>query len=770
MPCPPPAGRVVPLLPIHKDQFVTSDRMKVPDGGSAFAQAFQLCPEVAVVLWDAPARLPALGKFTLAMQSQSVPLVSMTLPRADGGQCVLWATKTGSQPEDAQIAATDGSMPQAFVLQPAARLPLLDVEALLGKLSPEGRVKFLHNLLTVWRSAFRLSRDELFCSVVEDAVFTLVPEPRLASSVCQIAPRRYLVETDVSPELGEIRGIYSIGTSSVLRLPSQFVVGRGPERGRQSCHFILDTPHPSRPLHVMFLGKKGIAVRHLPNCTPRYPGLPKWWAEQRGDSGLRDFVVRQLSSLPGSGPATAIDLQQRAPLPARQVAKSQTHAAIDLALSLQDGLLAGGWTRDPTSTLAGIDYLREDGTVLPLDGNWYEFPAWSREAKTSAKTEVTGFIAWLPLKEPLGPLLQPRFQLRLASGAVKSLVPKPQPVEPGAQRNRILRAVPPQHAVDAAFRTILAPALQSVEHALGKTISVDHTKDYGEPRKKPLVSLVIPLYRVLDFLRFQLSGMATDRWLAKNAEIIFVLDSPEIEDETKHMLGGLHILHDLPMKLVVMNRNGGYARACNVGARFARGKILVMLNSDVVPRDPGWLQLLARPLLEQRQIGAIGPKLIFEDGSLQHAGLYFGRDQRDIWLNHHFYKGMPGRYPPAQVARDVPGVTGACLVTLRETYERVGGYSEDYVIGDYEDSDICLKIRRLGLQIAYEPAACLYHFERRSIGRSQDYTRGVASQYNSWLHTQRWDDDIAALMPAYGDGPGGKAASTENEATERNAA
>ena len=749
---------------------MTSDRSKVAGGGSSFAQAFQLCSEVAVVVWDMPPQLPALGKFTLAMQSQPVPLVSMTLPRADGRQCVLWAMKPGSEAEDAQIAAADGNTLQAFALQPTARLPLIDVEALLGNLSPEGGVKFLNNLLTVWRSAFRLSRDELFSSVVEDAVFTLVPAPRLANSVCQIAPRRYLVETEISPELGEISGIYAIGASSVLPLASQFVLGNSSERGWQSCHFILDSPQPARPLHIMFLGKRGIAVRNLPNCNPRYPGLQKWWAEQRGGSGLREFVVRQLSDLPGGGTAAAIDLQLRAPLPARQVARSQMHAAVDIALSLQGGLLAGGWTKDPTFTLAGIDYLREDGTVLPLDGNWYEFPAWSRDARTKAKTDVTGFIAWLPLDEPLGPLLQPRFQLRLASGAVKPLVPKPQPFEPAAQRNRILRAVPPQHAVDAAFRTILAPALQCVEHALGKTIGIDHTKDYGQPRQAPLVSIVVPLYRVLDFLRFQLSGMATDPWLAENAEIIFVLDSPEIEDETKHMLGGLHILHGLPMKLVVMSRNGGYARACNAGARFARGTVLVMLNSDVVPREPGWLQLLARPLLEQRKLGAIGPKLIFEDGSLQHAGLYFGRDQRGIWLNHHFYKGMPGRYPPAQVARNVPGVTGACLVTRRETYERVGGYTEDYVIGDYEDSDLCLKIRRLGLQIAYEPAACLYHFERRSIRQSQDYMRGVASQYNAWLHTQRWENDIAALMPAYSDGANETGVSIEIQARERNAA
>jgi GT2 family glycosyltransferase len=351
-----------------------------------------------------------------------------------------------------------------------------------------------------------------------------------------------------------------------------------------------------------------------------------------------------------------------------------------------------------------------------------------------------------------------------------ALVPKPQAFEAAMQRNHLLRAVPPQHAVDRAFRTILAPSLQNVERRLGKTIEVSHTKDYGIPKGAPLVSIVVPLYRVLDFLRFQLSGMATDPWLADNAEIIYVLDSPEIQDETEHLLGGLHLLHGLAMKFVVMNRNGGYARACNAGARFARGAILVMLNSDVVPSAPGWLQVLSRPLLERPHLGAIGPKLIFEDGSLQHAGLYFGRDQRGIWLNHHFHKGMPRDYAPAQHAREVPGVTGACLVTRRDTYESVGGYTEDYVIGDYEDSDLCLKIRRLGLQIVYEPAACLYHFERRSIRRSEDYMRGVASQYNSWLHTQRWEDDITELMAIqFGKDPDRHAA-TGGRIPERNAA
>lgn len=735
-------------------------------GAFGTARIFRLGTELAVLIWDLPEVLPASTRCQLSMAQSPVPLVSMMLPLGGGSHRMLWAMKPEKQPVTVDICTEHGGTLETAVLQPSRLLAPLDVETLFADLAPDARIKFIGNLLTVWRSAFRIAGDPLFNMVVEDALHALVPEPQAASVVCQIARANHLIETTINPDLGEITAIYAIGTTSITGIPAKHVLRRSVKNGLQSCHFIAEIPSP--PFLFVLLSKNGLAIRQLADGKPRHANLQTWWSKNREAAGLREMIVRRLATLPEGAAAMAIDLQTRVPLAASKVAKSPMHPSgeIDLALALEGGLLAGGWFHAPSSAFAGIDYVGEDGATIPLDGNTYKFPAWAQGKDEKSKTDVTGFISWIPFTHSPGPLLQPRFQMRLASGAVRPLVPKPQPFEPATQRNHVLRAVPPQHATDAAFRTILAPALQDIERRLGKTIEIDSTKDYGLLETAPLVSIVVPLYKVLDFLRFQLSGMATDPWLAVNTEIIYVLDSPEIQDETEHLLGGLHLLHGLPMKLVVMNRNGGYARACNAGARFARGAILVMLNSDVVPSSPGWLQTLSRPLLENRALGAIGPKLLFEDGSLQHAGLYFGRDRRGIWLNHHFHKGMPGDYRPAQQTRDVPGVTGACLVSRRETYERVGGFTEDYVIGDYEDSDLCLKIRRLGLQIAYEPAACLYHLERRSIRRSQDYMRGVASQYNSWLHTQRWEDDISDLMA----NQTGKDPDRAIAATERSAA
>ncbi len=105
---------------------------------------------------------------------------------------------------------------------------------------------------------------------------------------------------------------------------------------------------------------------------------------------------------------------------------------------------------------------------------------------------MTGFVAWLPSVQNLGPLLQPRFQIRLASGATAPLVPAPQPFEPSAQRNRILRSVPPQQARPDVFTHILAPALTEVEKKLGATVRISEVKDYGQTPASPLASIVIP--------------------------------------------------------------------------------------------------------------------------------------------------------------------------------------------------------------------------------------------------------------------------------------
>jgi GT2 family glycosyltransferase len=359
-----------------------------------------------------------------------------------------------------------------------------------------------------------------------------------------------------------------------------------------------------------------------------------------------------------------------------------------------------------------------------------------------------GFAAFLP--GPAAPGGQHRFELRLRSGASLPLVAVPAPSDPAAARNAVLAAVPSNSATAEAVTRCIGPAAAALHRQHLARRRAPELIVFGNPPRRPRASIIVPLYRNLDFLRFQLAAFAVDRAL-RDVELIYVLDSPEQRESVEHMLEGFHGLYGLPLKLVVMSSNFGYAAANNAGVAHAEGRLLLLLNSDVVPASPGWFDAMAAAFEAPagRKIGAVGPKLLFDDGSLQHAGLFFRRDRRGRWFNDHYFKGMPRDFPAACRAGRVPAVTGAAVMVPGAAFRAVGGFTEDYIIGDYEDSDLCLKLRRAGRDILYVPAAELHHFERKSIERHAGYMRGVASEYNGWLHHQRWDTTIAALMDEF---------------------
>ncbi|MCC7275257.1 MAG: glycosyltransferase [Alphaproteobacteria bacterium] len=256
-------------------------------------------------------------------------------------------------------------------------------------------------------------------------------------------------------------------------------------------------------------------------------------------------------------------------------------------------------------------------------------------------------------------------------------------------------------------------------------------------------SIIVPLYRSLELLPAQYAAFASDRDMAR-AELVLVLDSPEQEEELRRALHGLELIYGLAATLVVNRRNLGYAGAVNAGAAVARGRWLALCNSDVLPAGPGWLSSMRGALLPS--VGAVGPMLLFPDDTIQHAGMYFDQGVDGRWLNRHFFKGHARTTAAARLAREVPAVTGACMMLAAQTFERLGGLSADYVIGDYEDSDLCLRLRAAGLRLWYAPDAVLYHLERHSIQRHPGYQRGVAAHYNRWLHGRRWNRVMAVLM------------------------
>jgi GT2 family glycosyltransferase len=295
---------------------------------------------------------------------------------------------------------------------------------------------------------------------------------------------------------------------------------------------------------------------------------------------------------------------------------------------------------------------------------------------------------------------------------------------------------------DVLKREHARPAFMRLQEQMVESVEVARETQYGDPPDDPDVSIVVPLYERVDLIEHQVAAFWTDPDLHA-AELIYVLDSPEQRQLLARLAGSLHELYGLSFKILELSRNSGYSTANNIGAAHARGRRLLLLNSDVLPVRPGWLAKLRAFYDATPQIGALGPKLLFEDDSIQHAGMYFERDaETGNWDNRHYFKGFSRRLPAANVSRPVPAVTGACLMVDRALYQEIGGLSPMYLRGGYEDSELCLRLIDEGRRNWYLADVELYHLEAQSFPL---HVR-VTNRYNAWQQTHLWDALIERTM------------------------
>ena len=617
-----------------------------------------------------------------------------------------------------------------------------DIAELADELDTPSRRRLLGFMLGFCRKAFDIGNDPEFAAACSSLARICTPEALSAEPLALVTPA-WIVLADI--RISDEASLFQLSPGRVRRILAHNVA-------------------PNR-----------LAIER---CAPgdlilALDDEPKTWviAPQRAETrdlinapANDDFRAAALRALAPFCPIVRARVREFALLvPATPVKHDDPRqplgAALEVALPTGDGrVFLRGWLRDPMNLVQAVELCGPAGSIpIPIEElHRFRRNDISKRFANAAFADPDsrlGFAAFV--QDPsFGLSRQPTLQFHLHSGSRVFVRPPPHAVEPAVARNGVLTSMAPDEVTDLVLERCVGPAAAAFHRDALADREAPQRVQIGMPPARPHTSIIIPLYRTLTFLRFQLAAFASDPGL-RDAEIIFALDSPEQRSEVEHLLRGLYAVHRLPVTLVVLARNLGYAAANNAAAAFARAPALLLLNSDVVPAAPAWLAPL-RAALDQPGVAAVGPKLLFDDESLQHAGLLFRRDGEGVWLNAHYHKGMPRRWPAAGTARSVPGLTGAALMVHRHLFEQVGGICEDYIIGDYEDSDFCLRLRALGHDLLYVPQAELFHFERRSIGLHKGYAGTLACRYNRWLHHQRWDAAIASLMdqPSFRIAPG----------------
>jgi GT2 family glycosyltransferase len=424
--------------------------------------------------------------------------------------------------------------------------------------------------------------------------------------------------------------------------------------------------------------------------------------------------------------------------------------AVTSLMAVDDrSLYVGGWMRDSKADIARLTAVSPEGDRVELADLLFQFPR-ARAGRYLAGNHSGadfGFICFFELSGPSFRSAGWVLEMETADGDLLE-VPAPSvqdetPAVRAAILNYPLSGQTLGDEFDEMMSKHVSPAISRIQEKARDLVKIESVAQYGAPAAAPEVSIIVPLYQRIDLLEHQLAAFADDSEI-HGADLIYVLDSPQQSRELLDLAARLFPIYRVPFRIAVLAENVGFAGANNAGVSLARGRLLLLVNSDVLPDRPGWLGRMCAFYDATPNLGALGPKLLYEDDSIQHAGIYFHqRPGSFIWQDAHYFKGLHRTFPAANVPRPVPVVSGACLMMDRELYEQVGGLRDIYVRGDYEDSDLCLRMMDGGRQNWYLPEVELYHLEALSY---QSNLRLPANRYNAWLHTHLWSEQIDALM------------------------
>jgi GT2 family glycosyltransferase len=437
-------------------------------------------------------------------------------------------------------------------------------------------------------------------------------------------------------------------------------------------------------------------------------------------------------------------------LPFREISGEESLSVhVDCVLGVDErSFWIKGWISDPKGTVTSVTAVSPEGCRVDLLEGAFRHQRRDVQQLYARSGQVTGekhgLINYVQLDAPSrvasGWLVELRSE---TGGAMEAEVPVAVR-DPGIVREAILgdTNVDEPRTYEVMERHA-HPALSRLQDRERGAISIDTVTQHGTPPASPTVSVIVPLYGRIDFVQHQFAQFAHDPEV-RESDLIYVLDEPQLAADLHRHASELHEFYGFPFRVVVLSRHAGFSGANNLAVSVARGRLVTLLNSDVFPDRPGWIGTMAAFHDATPNMGALGPKLLYEDGSLQHAGLMFEREaETGLWGNQHYYKGFSRDFPAANVARTVPAVTGACLMIERELYERAGGLRDSYIQGGYDDSDLCLRLIEDGRSNWYLPKVELYHLEDQSFPPEQ---RELVTRYNMWLQTHLWGDRIGELM------------------------
>ena len=293
------------------------------------------------------------------------------------------------------------------------------------------------------------------------------------------------------------------------------------------------------------------------------------------------------------------------------------------------------------------------------------------------------------------------------------------------------------YAFDAGERAIKAhykrvhPELEIEKIEKGADYGLYHT--YFRINGEPLVSVLIPNKDHTEDLDTAMRSLMAGSY--KNLEFI-VIENNSVLDKTWEYYEKIQKEFS-NVKVVKYEEKGfNFSKINNFGVGFAKGEYLLCMNNDVELINYDSIREMLG-YIQRDEVGVVGCKLLYEDDSIQHAGVVIGFSGIAGHTFIGLYDYQKSYFHRANTPQDYSAVTAACLMIKKSVFDEIGGYSEDLAVA-FNDIDLCLKVRRAGKLVVYNPYASWHHYESKSRGledtpdKVERFNREIAAFMKKW--------------------------------------
>ncbi|MGE4483371.1 glycosyltransferase family 2 protein [Acidocella sp.] len=426
-----------------------------------------------------------------------------------------------------------------------------------------------------------------------------------------------------------------------------------------------------------------------------------------------------------------------------------------IKLSVSGGIYIEGWVNDALDRLDTVElYVAGWSIAFSASGLARTRRPDAEQVAGVHTPHPVGFWGFIHAAQHL-PWGKCNVVLRLKSGAELVQIVTIEPVGDIELRGTMLNHLAVSHYPGPAYFNAVA----AIDKAIGahlvdfsrmltrRAVSAPYIERFHQPGRVPRASVIVCLYGKAEYLALQQATFARCPG-AEAYEFIYVCNSQALAERLLRDAALARMIHGLDITLILLEANAGFAAANNLAAAHARTGRLIFMNPDafVKTRDFAARHLALVEELPAECTGVFGAALYHDNGALMHAGMYFETDtvpgfmldqKTDVCVLRaaHYGKGAPPEAAELLRPRPVPAVTGAFMSCERGWFDKLDGFSQDYIFGHYEDADFCLRSLEAG-RPAWLADLRLWHLEGQGSARQPVHEGALA--VNRWLFTRDW--------------------------------